>query len=172
MQISITGRHMEVTNALKNYTEHKVSKIDKYTSKPTSAVVTLSVEKYRHIADISVKINGHLIQAAEETEEMYISIDKAMDKIERQARKYKEKLINHKPRQQDNISAPSIEELIPPQIVKKKQFKIEQMRPEEAVTELNNIGKDFFLFTNSYTDRVNVIYKRKNGNVGLIELIY
>lgn len=99
MEVLITGRHLEVTSALRKYVESRAKKIEKYTSKATQITFTLKVEKYRHLAEVLVKVNGSVLQSEEETDAMYTSVDKAMAKVERQLKKHKEKLCNHRVQQ-------------------------------------------------------------------------
>lgn len=173
MEVMITGRQMEVTPALKGYIEGRARKIEKYSSKTTQIAFTLKVEKYRHIAEVLVRANGFLLQAEEETDEMYASVDQAMSKIERQFKKYKEKLTNHRVRQEavSGESQPESEPSIPT-VQKKKVFPVKAMRLEEAALQMELLGKDFFLFGNYENHRINVLYKRKDGTLGLIEPIY
>lgn len=173
MEVMITGRQMEVTPALKEYIEGRARKIEKYSSKTTQIAFTLKVEKYRHIAEVLVRANGFLLQAEEETDEMYASVDQAMSKIERQFKKYKEKLTNHRVRQEavSGESQPEAEPSIPT-VHKKKVFPVKAMRLEEAALQMELLGKDFFLFGNHENHRINVLYKRKDGTLGLIEPIY
>ena len=175
MNITVNGRHMEITDALKSYATDKVGKLEKYLPAGADAVVTLGVEKFRHKAEVLIKVNGILIQAHEETEEMYASIDNVIDKIGRQVRKYKEKLKGHKGRGEEKGAAAAApreaeapEERIP-EIIKTKRFSMKPMTPEEAVMQMELLDKDFFVFSNASTGHVSVIYKRKDGNVGLIE---
>jgi putative sigma-54 modulation protein len=176
MQVIVNGRHIDVTDALRNYAESKVKKIEKYLPDTTEAVVTLSVQKYRHNAEILIKVNGLLIQAEEETGEMYSAIDKVMDKIERQVKRYKEKLLNrHKDSESIKITsktkAGEAEDKDIPKIIKTKRFEIKPMLPDEAVMQMELLHKDFFVFTNAGDNKVNVIYRRRDGNIGLIEPI-
>lgn len=176
MQVIVNGRHIDVTDALRSYAESKVKKIEKYLPDTTEAVVTLSVQKYRHNAEILIKVNGLLIQADEETEEMYSAIDKVMDKIERQVKRYKEKLLNrHKSSEgvktASKTNAEEVEDKDTPKIIKTKRFEIKPMLPDEAVMQMELLHKDFFVFTNAGDNKVNVIYRRRDGNIGLIEPI-
>jgi putative sigma-54 modulation protein len=175
MQVQITGKRMELTDPLKAYAEEKVRKITRYLPLATEALVTLSVEKHRHVAEVLIRVNRHLIQAEEETDEMYASLDLVMDKIERQVKKYKEKLTNHKPRPGEGApasggppQAEASEEEIP-RIIKTKRFAMKPMSPEEAVMQMDLLHKPFFVFTNDRNGLINVIYKRRDGHVGLIE---
>jgi putative sigma-54 modulation protein len=173
MNITIKGNHMDVTDALKTYAAEKVGKLEKYLPEGADAVVILGVEKFRHKAEVQIKVNGILIQAHEETEEMYQSIDKVIDKLGRQVKKYKEKLKGHKVRGEERAvpeaaAAPAETESIP-EIIKTKRFDMKPMTPEEAVMQMELLDKDFFVFSNVSTGTVNVIYRRRDGNVGLIE---
>jgi putative sigma-54 modulation protein len=172
MQVTVIGRHLEATDALKQYATEKFSRLDKYLPKTVQVVITLSVvKKVHHRADAVIKSNGLLIQASEETEEMYSAIDLLIEKIERRVRKYKEKLVDHKHQNKAEViagPAPDAEEQIP-QIIKIKRFDLKPMLPEEAVMQMELLDKDFFIFANAMNGQVSVIYKRKDGNVGLIE---
>ncbi|HSA78297.1 MAG TPA: ribosome-associated translation inhibitor RaiA [Nitrospirota bacterium] len=173
MQVTVIGRHIEATDALKQYAQEKFSRLEKYLPKTSQTVITLSVvKKVHHIAEAVIKSNGVLIQASEETEEMYSAIDLLVEKIERRVRRYKEKLVDHKHQTNKAAalapSASSQEERIP-QIIKIKRFDLKPMLPEEAVMQMELLDKDFFIFSNIGSGHINVIYKRKDGNVGLIE---
>lgn len=175
MQITIIGRHLEATEALKQYASERFQKLERYLPRNSHATITLSVvKKVHHIADAMIKADGVLIQASEETAEMYSSIDLLYEKIDRRVRKYKEKLTDHK--HQTGIAglanaaaaAPHPEDLIP-QIIKTKRFDLKPMLPEEAVMQMELLDKPFFIFANAGNGHVSVIYRRKDGNVGLIE---
>ncbi|OGW35450.1 MAG: ribosomal subunit interface protein [Nitrospirae bacterium GWD2_57_9] len=173
MQVTVVGRHIEATEALKQYATEKFSRLDKYLPKTVQVVITLSVvKKVHHIAEAVIKSNGLLIQASEETEEMYSAIDLLIEKIDRRVRRYKEKLVDHKHQsgkaEMSASSAAEPGERIP-QIIKTKRFDLKPMLPEEAVMQMELLDKDFFIFANAGSGQVNVIYKRKDGNVGLIE---
>ncbi len=173
MQVSVMGRHIEVTEALRQYATEKFKRLEKYLPKALEIVVTLSVvKKVHHIAEAVIKSNGVLIQASEETEEMYSAIDLLVEKIERRVRRYKEKLIDHKHqggKAEVPAAASSQSEDRIPQIIKTKRFDLKPMQPEEAVMQMELLDKDFFIFSNAGSGQINVIYKRKDGNVGLIE---
>lgn len=171
MEVTITGRHLEVTPALKEYVEGRARKIEKYTSKASQTVFTLKVEKYRHIAEVLVNVNGFILQAEEETDAMYTSVDKAMDKLERQLKKYKEKLRNHRVRPEAEGSlSPEIKPTV--KIEKRKRFEVQAMTLDQAALQMELLGKSFFLFGNDESRHLNVLYKRKDGTLGLIEPIY
>ncbi len=171
MQVTVIGRHIEATEALKQYATEKFSRLDKYLPKTVQVVVTISVvKKVHHIAEAVIKSNGILIQASEETEEMYSAIDLLIEKIEGRVRRYKEKLVDHKHQgsKAEVVETTADSERIP-QIIKTKRFDLKPMLPEEAVMQMELLDKDFFIFSHAGSGHVSVIYKRKDGNVGLIE---
>lgn len=171
MQVTVIGRHIEATDALKQYATEKFSRLDKYLPKTVQVVITLSVvKKVHHIADAVIRSNGILIQASEETEEMYSAIDLLTEKIERRVRRYKEKLVEHKHQtNKTDLSVHTEPEDRIPQIIKTKRFDLKPMLPEEAVMQMELLDKDFFIFSNAGSGHISVIYKRKDGNIGLIE---
>ncbi len=170
MNIIVTGRHLEVTPALRSYAEKKVKRIKKYLSSITEAIVTITVEKYRHKVEVLLKVNGVLIQAEGVTGEVYSSIDEVYEKLERQIKKYKEKLVSHRKNEGRSTAISSVE--IPTdvgKIIKNKRFELKPMSPDEAAMQMELLDKDFFVFTNDNSGEINVIYRRKDGNFGLIE---
>ncbi len=175
MQVTVTGRNLEATDALKQYAAERFSKLEKYLPGNAQADITLSVvKKVHHFADAVIKSDGVLIQASEETEEMYSSIDLLFEKIERRVRKYKEKLVDRahqsvKAAATAGIAGTAHPEDRVPQIIKTKQFELKPMPPEEAVMQMELLDKNFFIFSNAGSGRISVIYRRKDGNVGLIE---
>lgn len=173
MNIIVNGRHLEVSPALKSYAEEKLGKFDRYLSHITEAVVTLTVEKYRHKAEVLLKANGVLIQAEGVTGEIYSSIDEVVEKLEKQVKKYKEKMVSHRKGEGKAIAstaAPAAtSETEQGKIIKRKRFDMKPMSPEEAAMQMELLDKDFFVFSNHTTGEINVIYKREDGNFGLIE---
>lgn len=173
MQISVNGRHMEVTESLRKYAEERFGKLEKYLPPASQATITLAVvRKVHHIAEASIKANGLMIQASEETGEMYSSLDLLLEKIERRVRKYKEKLVNHKNGALRTEAAPPAGEDADdriPRIIRTKRFDLKPMAPEEAVMQMELLDKPFFVFANAGSGLVSVIYRRRDGNVGLIE---
>jgi putative sigma-54 modulation protein len=171
MNIIITGRHLDITPALKKYAEEKIKKFSRYLSNISEAIVTLSVEKYRHKVEVLLKVNGVLIQAEGITGEIYSSIDEVVEKLERQIKKYKEKLVSHRKGEGKAGGVRpeffSVEEA--GRIIKNKKFELKPMSPDEAAMQMELLDKDFFVFTNDGSGNINVIYKRKDGNFGLIE---
>lgn len=169
MRIIIRGKNIEVTDALKTHVEKRIGKIAKYFDEDTEAQVTLSVVKDTHVVDATLLLNGGmLIRGEVESPDMYASVDMVTEKLERQIRKYKTR-INRKARQlgANGEDGRSLED--EPKIVRTKRFAIKPMLPDEAVLQMNLLEHDFFMFINAETSKANVVYRRKDGNFGLIE---
>ncbi|HXX54436.1 MAG TPA: ribosome-associated translation inhibitor RaiA [Thermodesulfovibrionales bacterium] len=173
MNIIVNGRHLEITPALRNYAEERLKKFDRYHSHITEATVTLSIEKYRHKAEVLLKANGILIQAEGITGEIYSAIDEVVEKLEKQVKKYKEKLVSHrKGEKSEGTTSPDVPASPEPEqgrIIKKKRFDMKPMSPDEAAMQMELLDKAFFVFSNHATGEINVIYRRNDGNFGLIE---
>ncbi|MEW6001137.1 MAG: ribosome-associated translation inhibitor RaiA [Nitrospirota bacterium] len=169
MNIIVTGRHLEVTPALRHYAEKKIKRFDRFLSNISEAIFTLSIEKYRHKAEVLLKVNGVLIQAEGITGEIYSSIDEVIEKLERQVKKYKEKLVSHRKNEGKSETEPRTAFVEPGRIIKNKRFELKPMSPDEAAMQMELLDKDFFVFTNAKSGDINVIYRRKDGNFGLIE---
>jgi len=172
MNIIVNGRHLEITPALRTYAEEKISKFGRYLSDISEAIVTLSIEKkYRHKAEVLLKVNGILIQAEGVTDEIYSAIDEVSEKLDRQVKKYKEKLVSYRKggakAQEGAVRTAAHEET--GRIIKNKQFELKPMSPDEASMQMELLGKDFYVFINDISNDINVIYLRKDGNFGLIE---
>ena len=176
MQISTTFRHMESSDALKSYAEEKLDRVRKYIDEPIVAQVFLTVEKIRHLAEVTITAKGITIKAAEETNDMYAAIDAVVDKIERQLRRYKERIKAHKPSEgiqrqirKSVVEAESVDQQQEPVIIRTKTFSIKPMSVEEAVMQMDLLHKDFLVYTDAGTEHINVVYRRDDGNYGLIE---
>lgn len=171
MNIIVNGRHLEVTPALRTYAEDKIKKFGKYLPEASEAVVTLSIEKYRHKAEVLLKANGVLIQAESVTGEIYSSIDEVSEKLDRQVKKYKEKHVSY--RKGGTKPAEAHEKVSAAheggRIIKNKRFDLKPMSPDEASMQMELLDKNFFVFMNDKSNQINVIYLRKDGNFGLIE---
>ena len=171
MRISITGKNIEVSEYLRDLTEKKMSKLDRYFPADTVAQVTMAVEKNRHIVEVTIPYSGGIIRGEEVTGDMYASIDNVIAKLERQIVRYRTKL--EKNLKADGFGGEPLPEYDDdeegPSIVKVKRFSIKPMSVDEAVLQMELLGHSFFVFTNSETEDINVLYKRKDGNLGLIE---
>lgn len=176
MNIVISGKHIEITNALREHVQRKVGKINRYFSTPITAQVTLTVEKNRHIVELTVPVpsDSLLLRAEEATGDMYASVDLVVDKLERQIRKYKTR-INRRARRLDVrdllLIGPDGDEPVEetPRVVKTKRFDVKPMDTEEAILQMNLLDHDFFVFRDAATQEINVLYRRRDGNYGLIE---
>ena len=176
MDITVTFRHMEPTESLKTYAEEKVSKINKILDSPSEAHIVMGVEKFRHIADVTFSVNGARIKAVEETGDMYSALDRVMDKIETQVKRHRSKIRKRTPgniKGEDTLVSEESEEEIrlsaeEPSIEVEKLV-AKPMDPEEAAMQLEISQQDFLVFRNSGSKEINVLYKRGDGNLGLIE---
>lgn len=173
MNITISGKNVEVTDALRNTINAKLGKLNRYFTDDTNIIVTLSVEKERQKIEVTIPVRGRIIRSEQVSNDMYISIDLVEEVIERQLRKYKNKIIDKKQNASnfqkayiDNDYYMENEDI---RIVRTKKFPVKPMYPEDACVQMELLGHNFFVFTNADTDQVNVVYKRKGGTYGLIE---
>jgi len=177
MEVTVTFRHMEATDALRNYAIEKLTKLTRYIDKLMEANIVLSLEKHRHIAEVTINANRITINGREETNDMHSAIDLVMDKIVRQVKKYKDKIRNHKPNPhiQDinamvNVfSSESIAKNEEPKVIRTKTLSIKPMSIEEAVMQMDLLNNNFFIFSNASNQKLSVIYRRRDGDYGLIE---
>ena len=173
MNIIIAGKNIEVTDGIKSAVENKLSKLERYFNADTEVNVTLSVEKDRQKIEVTIPVKGNIIRSEQVSNDMYVSIDLVEEILERQIKKYKNKIVeNHQEPAQifneeflekDSVDDNQI------QIVKTKRFGIKPMFPEDACVQMELLGHDFYVFRNAETDEVNVVYKRKGNTFGLIE---
>ncbi|HDP25942.1 MAG TPA: ribosome-associated translation inhibitor RaiA [Deltaproteobacteria bacterium] len=171
MQIDITFKNLDSSDALKEYAAKRLSKIDKYIDRTAEAHVVFSVEKRRHKADVTVNADGTVINAVEITEDLYAAIDMVMDKLERQIKKYKQKLQGKKGQSKsfpESTGTPSSTET-KPRIIHEKGYFIKPMSVEEAALQIDVVEKEFIIFLNTETNQINLIYRRQDGDLGLIE---
>ncbi|MCL6560489.1 MAG: ribosome-associated translation inhibitor RaiA [Firmicutes bacterium] len=172
MNVQVRGRNIELTDALKDYVAKRVGKLDKYLDNLSDAQVTLAVEKDSHRIEVTIPINGMILRGEESTGDMYSSTDLVVEKLEKQIEKYKGKILKRGARiaaNEQKFAAPAVPEDDAPRLVRTKRFAIKPMPVEEAVLQMNLLGHSFFVFSNAETEQVNVVYKRKDGNYGLIE---
>lgn len=174
MNFIISGKNIEVTPGLKDSVTSKLGKLERYFTPDTEIIVTLSVEKDRQKIEVTIPVKGDIIRSEQTSTDMYVSIDLVEEVIERQLRKYKNKLIaRHQDggtfKQEFFEEEPAIDSNDEIQIVRTKKFGIKPMFPEDACVQMELLGHDFFVFSNAETEEVNVVYKRKNGTFGLIE---
>ena len=177
MNFIISGKNIDVTPGLKDAIEQKLGKLERYFTPETEIIVTLSVEKERQKIEVTIPVKGNIIRS----DDMYVSVDLVEEVIERQLRKYKNKLVarsqghptasgsgnNFKKEFFESEDDTSVDDEI--RIVRTKRFGIKPMYPEDACIQMDLLGHAFFVFCNAETDEVNVVYKRKDGSFGLIE---
>ncbi len=177
MNLIIKGKQFEVTDSVEEYIRKKMNKLQKYFDQISEAAATVSVEKHRHIFEVTLRAKRAIIRVEEESDNIYNSIDRAVEKLERQIIKYKEKLYYRYANEQSREKGSAVLEKIENdesieqdrKIVKTKRFVMKPMSPEEASLQMDLLGHNFYVFSNEDTAQVNVIYKRKDGNFGLIE---
>ena len=173
MKFIVIGKNLEVTEGLREKVVKKMSKLDKFFLPGTEIHVTLRVEKARQDVEVTIPFHGVVLRAEVSSDDMYASIDKAMDIIERQVRRNKTRLSKKihagAPKTVFFESGQEADEEQEFNIVRSKKFAIKPMTTDEAVLQMNLIGHSFFMFSNADTKEVNVVYKRKEGNYGLIE---
>ena len=177
MDITVTFRHMEHSDALEAYAKEKVGRLSKYLDSILDAHVILFVEKNRHTAEVTMNVSGVTINGQETREDMYSALDLVVEKLERQIKKHKDRIMRRRPAHKlpakaatsSIISSESMEESSAPQIIKVEDYSIKPMTLEEAAMQIDLLHNDFLVFTNAGSERVNVIYRRKDGNYGLIE---
>ncbi|MEE1114767.1 MAG: ribosome-associated translation inhibitor RaiA [Eubacterium sp.] len=172
MNITISGKNIEVTPALKEIITAKLGKLERYFTPDTEIVVTLSVEKERQKIEVTIPVKGRIIRSEQVSNDMYVSIDLVEEVIERQLRKYKNKIIDKKQAAANFQKAYIDNEYMESEdirIVRTKKFDIKPMYPEDACVQMELLGHSFYVFMNADTDQVNVVYKRKGNTYGLIE---
>lgn len=174
MNFIISGKNIEITAGLKDNIERKLGKLERYFTPDTEIIVTLSVEKERQKIEVTIPVKGDIIRSEQESTDMYVSIDLVEEVIERQLRKYKNKLVaKHQAGGNFNQTFVESEDEVADsneiRIVRTKRFGIKPMFPEDACMQMDLLGHNFFVFSNAETEEVNVVYKRKDGSFGLIE---
>ena len=172
MKITISGKNIDVTEGLKAAVNEKLGKLAKCFTPDTNVIVTLSVEKERQKIEVTIPVKGNIIRSEQVSNDMYVSIDLVEEVIERQLRKYKNKIAD-KQQEAGNFQKEYLEhdylEDEDIQIIRTKKFGMKPMYPEDACVQMELLGHTFFVFRNAETDEVNVVYKRKNNTYGLIE---
>ena len=172
MRYIISGKNIDVTEGLKSAVYDKLGKLEKYFTTEVELQVTFNVEKGRQKIEVTIPMKGNIIRAEQVSDDMYVSIDLVVEIIERQLKKYKAKLIDKKQGatyfkpeylEDDDLDDEEIK------IIRSKRFAVKPMDPEEACIQMELLGHDFYVFRNSSTDEVNVVYKRKGNTYGLIE---
>ena len=170
MKYLIRGEKIQVTDSIKDYIQEKLSKMDKYLDNPENveAKILIKVKGVEQRVEVTIQTKGYFLRAEEAHSDLYAAIDLIIDKLERQFRKYKTKLLD-KSRQENIQDSFDIDEVIEEEIVKRKKIYLKPMDEEEAIMQMELLGHTFFVFKNIETDTICVIYKRHDGNYGLIE---
>lgn len=174
MQLSVTFKNIEPSDHLKSYLQEKLDRLDKFLDNPAEANVALSVQKHRHIAEVNVSGDRLTIIGKEETTDMYSAIDMVLDKLEKQIKKGKQKIRDHRnasrAKAMDMLSDESVfTDDDPSKEIIVKNINYKPMDIEEAAMQLDLTPDSFLVFTNSRTERVNVIYRRNDGHFGLVQ---
>ncbi len=172
MKYIISGKNIDVTDGLRSAVYEKLDRLEKYFNEDTEVHVTFSVEKDRQNMEVTIPIKGSIIRAEQVSDDMYVSIDLVTEVIERQISKHKKKLVDQAQNAaffQKSFIEDDIVEDDEINIIRTKRFAVKPMDPEEACVQMDLLGHNFFVFRNSETDEVNVVYKRKGNTYGLIE---
>ncbi|MFS8640314.1 MAG: ribosome-associated translation inhibitor RaiA [Symbiobacteriaceae bacterium] len=174
MQVAVRGKNIEVTKALREYLEKKLGKIEKFVDQPITAQANLYVERGRHIVEVTADLNGWILRAEEATGDMYASIDLVADKLEKQVQRYRARLR----RRTGAAAAPdaavttaedeAVDAELDGKVVKIKRFPVKPVTVDEAILQMDLLSHDFFVFVNSETGKVNVLYRRHDGDYGLL----
>ena len=189
--VTVTGRHLAITATLNDYAQKKIEGLHLDYPRIIEAHVILEVDKYRHRAEVVLVCCNHItIEASEESPDLYASLDQVIDKVARQMRKFKTRLLrSHRPRRQESIrylpeqvyDAEAFDDFEPvtaagytepppePDVVHTEQYAVKPMFVDEAVLQMEMSSRQFLVFQNAKSDKVNVLYRRKNGDFGLIE---
>lgn len=172
MKFVIVGKNIDVTPGLKSAVEDKLGKLEKYFSEDTTVHVTLGVERNDQKIEVTIPVKGSIIRSEQVSSDMYVSIDLVEEIIERQLKKYKNRIVD-KHQAAASFNKSFVEEFVDDEeevnISRIKRFDIKPMYPEDACVQMELLGHNFFVFMNADTDQVNVVYKRKDNSYGLIE---
>lgn len=172
MQINITAKGVAVPPDLKEVAEKKIEKLGKLLRKIDTVDIVCSRERQWRVVEIMINANGVLVRGEDRAIDIRSAIDSLMDKLERRIKKSRSKMVEHYrnlPETRDAWEAEEASDELEPMLVRSKRFTIKPMNPEEAAAQMELVGHDFFVFRNAETNQVNVIYRRKDGNYGLIE---
>ena len=185
MKLDITGRHIDITPAIRDFTRDKLAKLERWIDDVMEAHVVLCVEKHRHQAEIVIKGRHHTYTGTEETGDMYVSIGNVVEKIEKQARRLKEKAVARRkharsakeavqmipvpPEPSTNGGRPAEPQAGRPRVIRNGAYRMKPMSREDAVLEFQDSDREFLVFRDARSQRIKVMYRRKDGNLGLID---
>ena len=176
MKFVIVGKNIDVTPGLRSAVEDKIGKLERYFSKETEVHVTLSTQKDRQKIEVTIPVKGNIIRSEQVSNDMYVSIDLVEEIIERQLKKYKNKITDSRHESADFFNQEYLEADMSEddeiEIIRTKRFDMKPMYPEDACVQMELLGHDFYVFMNAENDKVSVVYKRKGNTYGLIEPEY
>ena len=181
MNVEIVGRHLEVTPKLREFTLDKLRRLERLLDGPLEVHVVLSVEKHRHMVEMQVRSRASVLSGAEETPDLHVAIAEVVDKLERQAQRHKERTTDR--RRRDGTRAPEAAAALsgdgaaphpasqgrPGRLIPSQRYRLKPLSPEDAALELDASGDDLLVFRDAETYRVNVVYRRRDGNIGLVD---
>ena len=180
MQITITGRNLDITPAIRDYAEKRLSKIERYFHSIVDIHVVIMLQRFQHICEVTMNASGVTLHGHETTDDLYVSVDRVVDKLERQLRRYKEKMRDHRTKAEpdetslhlhvDVLDGQDVDSASDqPQVIYTKAFDLKPMSLDEAVMQMDLFNQEFLVFLNSRLNRVNVLYRRKDGNYCVID---
>ena len=174
MDITIRGSKLEITEAMESYTKEKLSRLDKYLedSEKVTGTVLAKIHGHLHTVEVTIPLKNFILRAEESKEDFYASIDTVVDKLERQIRKNKTRIASKKNKEVKDFAydyIENIEEVSEEKIVKRKKIEVKPMNEEEAILQMELLGHEFYLYKDVDTNQPALIYKRKDGNYGIIE---
>ena len=176
MELKIRGDKIKITKAMKDYIEEKLSKLDKYLekSKDVSASIIVKVKGHEQTVEITIPLKSFILRSEETQEDFYAAVDKTIDKLERQIRKNKTRLMTKHEKASfdfnfDSIVVDKKDDKDEHKIVKRKAIEVKPMSEEEAILQMDLLGHQFFMYKDSETMDVAIVYKRKDGNYGVLE---
>jgi len=170
MEITVRGRNVTVTENLKGYTEKRLRKIERLLEKVKEATVNFSANRGTYVVEVTIPLKGFILRGEEEAQDLYSAVDLVVEKLEKQIEKHKTRLARRL-KEGSIREKPLLEEIkeAEPRVIKIKRFALKPMSVEEAILQMNLLGHSFFVFTNADTEEINVLYRRRDGNYGLIE---
>jgi len=180
MRVTVKGKNVHVSDSLKAYVEKKLQKLNKYFSNIKEAQVTQTIQRNWHVIEVQVEGDGVFLRGEDRSPDMYACVDAIVEKLEKQVKRFKGKLLLHPREGVGAAMAAEVEPITAPEdaededgplpgVVRTKRFAIKPMTPDEAAMQMELLNHDFFVFVNRDTDQTNVLYRRKDGNYGLIE---
>ena len=168
MKFIIIGKNLDVTPGLKEAVESKLGKLERYFTPDTEIHVTLSVQRERQKIEVTIPVKGGIIRSEQQSSDMYVSIDSVLSKLEGQIRKHRTRLAKRMKRDADPIEVFAPDAEVVPQVVRTKRFKVEAMDVDDAISQMEMLGHSFFLYRDSQTDQICLVYTREDGNYGVL----